>query len=180
MSASSRDELLVVIRPQYLESGLAEKKALLDSFVDATGYSRKYAIALLSKGLTGNEQRRDRKKKYDQKVLAALIKLWKVANQICSKRFIPFLPHLIKSMERSGHLDLPNETKAKLLSLSPATADRLLKAQRRKAGYGKSTTRAGYLLKKHIAIRTFKILDEATVVVRVRFLNEAIRSYISN
>jgi hypothetical protein len=54
---------------------LLRKKALLDSFVDATGYSRKYPIALLSKGLTGNERRRERKKKYDQEVLAALIKI---------------------------------------------------------------------------------------------------------
>jgi hypothetical protein len=155
MSASSRDELLVSIRPQYLEASLAEKKALLNGFVDATSYCRKYAIDLLSKGLTGNERRRERKKKYDKEVLAALIKVWKAANRICSKRLIPFLPSLIRSMERSGHLELSDETKTKLLSLSPATADRLLKIERRKAGKGKSTTRAGSLLKKHIAIRTF-------------------------
>jgi IS30 family transposase len=155
MSANARDELLVAIRPQYLERSLGEKKALLDNFVAATGYCRKYAITLLSQGVKRVDTPKERTKKYDKKVCEALIFLWKSANQICSKRLIPFLPSLIKSMEKCGHLELPAEVKEKLLSLSPATADRLLKVERRKYGKGKSTTRAGTLLKKHIPIRTF-------------------------
>src|SRR5580658_7770664 len=155
MSANSRDELLVAIRPQYLESSLLEKKALLDNFVAATGYCRKYATTLLSKGATRVEKRKERAKKYDEEVLEALIVVWKATNQICSKRLIPFLPSMINSMEKCGHLELSCEVKEKLLALSPATADRLLKPERRKLGKGKSTTRAGTLLKKHIPIRTF-------------------------
>lgn len=155
MSATSRNELLAAIRPQYLESSLKEKKALLDGFVTATGFCRKYAISLLTKGLTPTKRPKEHKRKYDQDVLKALITLWEVSNRICSKRLIPFLPSLIRQMEICGHLELSDETKEKLLSLSPATADRLLKPQRHKTGRGKSTTRAGSLLKKHIPIRTF-------------------------
>src|ERR1700733_1616102 len=107
MSANSRDELLVAIRPQYLESNFGEKKALLDNFVSATGYCRKYAIVLLSKGVTP-KRTRQRVKKYDKDVLEALIVLWKAANQICAKRLIPFLPALIRAMEKCGHLELPD------------------------------------------------------------------------
>ncbi len=155
MSAKSRDELLAAIRPQYLESSLSGKKELLDGFVAATGYNRKYATTLLSKGIQRTGYPKDRSRTYDKEVLEALTLLWNTANRICSKRLIPFLPSLITSMERSGHLELSKEVKNKLLSLSSATADRLLKQERRKAIKGKSTTRPGSLLKKHIPVRTF-------------------------
>jgi hypothetical protein len=155
MSAKSRDELLAAIRPQYLESNLSNKNELLDGFVAATGYNRKYATTLLSKGIQRTSYPKDRCRTYDKDVVEALITLWNTANRICSKRLIPFLPSLITSMERSGHLELSKEVKIKLLSLSSATADRLLKHERRKTIKGKSTTRPGSLLKKHIPVRTF-------------------------
>ena len=155
MSAKSRDELLSAIRPQYLESDVGRKNELLDGFVAATGYNRKYATTLLSKGIQRTGYPKDRSKTYDKEVLEALITLWNTANRICSKRLIPFLPSLITSMERSGHLELSKEVKNKILSLSSATADRLLKHERRKTIKGKSTTRPGSLLKKHIPVRTF-------------------------
>ena len=54
-------------------------------------------------------------------VRQALTQLWHVANGICSKRLVPFLPELIKSMERHGHLALPEKVRSKLLTISPAT-----------------------------------------------------------
>lgn len=155
MSAKSRDELLTAIRPQYLESDVGGKKELLDGFVAATGYNRKYATTLLSKGIRRTSYPKDRSRTYDKDVVESLITLWNTANRICSKRLIPFLPSLITSMERSGHLELSKEVKNKLLSISSATADRLLKHERRKTIKGKSTTRPGSLLKKHIPVRTF-------------------------
>ena len=74
-----------------------------------------------------------RKRKYDEQVRQALTQLWHVANGICSKRLVPFLPELIKSMERHGHLALPEKVRSKLLTISPATMDRLLKQERAKA-----------------------------------------------
>lgn len=65
------------------------------------------------------------------------------------------MPVLVESLIRHGHLDISETVKAQLLSVSPATADRLLKPERRKYGKGISTTKPGYLIKKHIAIRTF-------------------------
>jgi hypothetical protein len=155
MSAKSRDELLAAINPYYKKSNLKGKKELLDSFVTATGYNRKYAVTLLSNGVRRAEHRKQRSRIYGKDVSETLIYLWQTGNQICSKRLIPFLPQLIESMERCGHLELSTEVKNKLLSISPATADRLLKAERRKYIKGKSTTRPGSLLKKHIAVRTF-------------------------
>jgi hypothetical protein len=59
-------------------------------------------------------------------------------------------------------LHLDGQTKADLLSISPATADRLL--QRERKGYqlhGLGTTKPGTLLKEQIPIRTFSDWDDA-------------------
>ena len=154
MSAKSRNELLAVVRPQYIRAKLGGKTFLLDGFVTATGYNRKYAVSLLSKPIRRGPHK-PRPRKYDREVLEVLIILWQTANQICSKRLIPFLPVLIKSMERCGHLEFSDPLKQKLLSISPATADRLLKKEKQKLGKGLSTTRPGPLLRKQISVRTF-------------------------
>lgn len=155
MSAKSRNELLLSIRPQYLEAAWREKKELLDGFIAATGYSRKHAITLLSSGIRETPRTRRRNRKYDDEVREALVTVWKAANRVCSKRLVPFLPSLVASLERFGHLTLPGAVKERLLSLSPSTADRLLKAERRKLGRARSTTRPGHLIKKQIPVRTF-------------------------
>lgn len=154
MSAKSRNELLAVVRPQYLRSKLGGKTFLLDGFVTATGYNRKYALTLLSKPVRRGP-RKLRPRKYDREVLEALVILWQTANQICSKRLIPFLPTLIRAMERCGHLEFSESLKEKLFSISPATADRLLKKEKQKLGKSLSTTRPGPLLRKQISVRTF-------------------------
>jgi hypothetical protein len=156
MSAQSRRELLLALRPQYLNAPLGEKTKLLDGLVKATGYDRKYAVTLLSKGIGKKRQgKRNRQRKFDDAVVNALLIVWRAANHICSKRLIPFVPSLVESLTRFGHLNISETVKKQLLSVSPATADRLLKQDKKKFGRGKSTTTAGYLIKTHIPIRTF-------------------------
>ena len=78
------------------------------------------------------------------------------ANNICAKRLIPFLPTLVNSLERHGHLHLSEESRTQLLSMSPATADRILQPLRKQEKHGISTTKPGTVLKKQIPIRTFQ------------------------
>ena len=52
------------------------------------------------------------------------------------------------------------ECRRQLLSMSAATANRLLRSQRKLAKRGLSTTRAGTLLKQLIPIRTFEEWNE--------------------
>jgi hypothetical protein len=60
---------------------------------------------------------------------------------------------LIPTLERHGHLSLSDAVRQQVLSLSPATADRLLKPLRQP--HGLTTTKPGRLLKQHIPVRTF-------------------------
>ena len=46
----ARRELLRCLAPRYQQASPAQKTLLLDWFVEWTGYTRKYAIALLNHG----------------------------------------------------------------------------------------------------------------------------------
>jgi hypothetical protein len=161
LSYQTRRELVEQIAPQYREASRAQKTQLLDTFVALTGYVRKYAMWLLNHPVESRTRGpHARRVHYGPEVQQALLFTWKAANQICAKRLIPFLPTLVETLERHGHLHLMEEHRNQLLSMSVATADRLLRSQRRMRPRGISTTRAGTLLKQQILIRTFQDWDE--------------------
>lgn len=155
MTMQSRRELLAALRPIYSKAPRQERQKLLDGFVAATGYNRKHATVLLNRATTEPPGQRSRRKKYDHEIKDTLIEIWKAGNRICSKRLIPFLPTIIGALEKHGYLSLTDAIKEKLLALSAASADRLLREERKKYAKRKSTTRPGYLLKKHIPVRTY-------------------------
>jgi len=161
MCLSARRELLQSVRQKYRKAGWEVKGKILDGFVAATDYDRKYAISLLHNDveLPVEPAKRLASKKYDEQVVQALIVVWHTANQICSKRIVPFLPALVEAMERHGHLHLPADVRTRLLSISAATVDRLLRPQREIQRASVSTTRPGSLLKHQIKVRTFADWD---------------------
>ena len=69
----------------------------------------------------------------DEAVHQALIILWEAADRICGKRLKAALPLMIVAMERHGHLALDPDLRQRLLAISAATIDRLLKATRGEA-----------------------------------------------
>ena len=162
MSLKSRQELLLNIRDKYQDASWEEKTKILESFITVTGYQRKHAIYLLNKKAKKvNCKKLHSSVQYDQMTCDALIFIWHAANKICSKRLVPFLPVLITALEKHGHLILTTNVRNKLLSISTATVDRLLKPirldQKKK---GTRTTRGASLLKKKIKVRTFSDCSE--------------------
>ena len=163
MSLTARRELLAGIRQRYREASWVNKGKILDGFVAATDYDRKYATRLLNSSETpAPAQLRPSAHQYNEQVRQALLSVWYAANQICSKRLVPFLPQLVTAMEQHGHLRLPAEVRERLLSISPATVDRMLRPERERVRQGVSTTRPGSLLKHQIQIRTFADWDDVT------------------
>ena len=49
MSYRSKRELLAQVAPRYQQASHVQKSVILDEFVAATGYARKYAIRLLTR-----------------------------------------------------------------------------------------------------------------------------------
>src|SRR6266581_4275686 len=160
LSFQTRRELLQQMVPRYRGASAAQKRALLDEIAATTGYTRRYAMWLLNHPQEGQRSPRRRQRRYGPEVQHALFLAWHAANRICSKRLMPFLPSLIDALERHGHLQMTDTCRAELLSMSAATADRLLRAQRGRGPHGISTTRAGTLLKQQIPIRTFQQWNE--------------------
>jgi hypothetical protein len=101
-----------------------------------------------------------RQSHYGPEVQLVLFLVWHAANRICAKRLMPFLPTLLEALVRHEHLHPTEECRSQLLAMSAATADRLLRSQRKVGQHGLSTTRAGTLLKQQIPIRTFEQWNE--------------------
>jgi hypothetical protein len=162
MSQRSKRELIEVMRPRYLKAKKSEKKIMLDELVATTGYHRKYATRLLKHGFPRrSSQKHGLPKVYHGEVVVALEQIWEVCGRICSKRLQPFLPEMVKVLERCRELQLPAETKNLLLQMSSATIDRCLGPARfEHPAHGLSTTKPGSLLKKSIPVRTFTPWDE--------------------
>ncbi len=159
----------------YRQARKPEKTKRLDELVALTQYTRRHARRLMSQHgkqlwlnrrtkLVGDVQKRPRRERarvYDEPVVTVLIKLWKMMDYICGKRLQPALPELISVLERHNELSCERETRAKLLQISAATIDRLLRPERRKYELrSRSRTRPGTLLKHQIPIRTFSDWDE--------------------
>lgn len=156
MSQRSKKELSEAIRLRYLRGTKTEKERILDEFVAATGYHRKYAIRILKHGPKPKGlKKKGRQKVYQGEVVQALTQIWEICGRICSKRLKPFLPEITSVLERQNELSLSAETKGLLLSISCATIDRCLGPVRFEHPHGLSTTKPGTLLKKAIPVRTY-------------------------
>ncbi|MFH1924850.1 MAG: transposase family protein, partial [Planctomycetota bacterium] len=155
MTASTRDELIEVLRIRYLQAQRKEKTRILDEFVAVSGYHRKHAIRKINgEKMGGGPNPRVGRRVYDEAVREALIVLWETMDRICGKRLKAAMPFLLESMERHGHLKVDEELRRRLLKISAATIDRLLAPAREKSKKkrrrGVANTKAG----RCIPIRT--------------------------
>jgi hypothetical protein len=154
MGQKSKKEYLLAIWARYQQAGRRFKSKILDEFCSVCGYSRKYAIALLRRKPVHRVKKPGPRPKYDAQVLEPLKAIWLASEQMCSKRLKAALPLWLPFYEQQ-HGVLPAEVRTKLLKISPASMDRVLKKVRaRYPGKGLCSTRPGGLLKNQIPIRT--------------------------
>jgi hypothetical protein len=155
MTRAARIELAGVVRGRYANATTKEKSRILAEFVAATGYHLKSAIRVLNRPPeTKRPQTRKRPPLYDEAARCALIVLWEASDRICGKRLRALLPVLLPALERNGHLKLEAEIRAKILSMSASTIDRLLRTPRR-ATLEKKRRRADPEPRRRIKLRTF-------------------------
>ena len=157
MNHASKEEYLELIQPRYLRAKKAIKQKILDEFCEVCGYHRKYAIALLKKAVRVRKkakQQPGRKSRYrDEVFLKALQRIWYQVDLVCSPRLKAAIP-LWLPFYSQRFKPLSEEIKQKLLSISQASIDRVLKPLRDSVELKKrSRTKPGTLLRSQIPFK---------------------------
>ena len=140
---------------KYRRSNLKKRSLFLDDLCDLTGMNRKYLIRKLNKKKTKSIKNRGAKPIYEPDIYLPIIKpIWLAADQICGKRLKVVLQDWLRFYEDEfGQIDGP--IKLKVLQISSATLDRLLKPIKvNHKGRGISGTKPGSILKNQIPIKT--------------------------
>ena len=130
ISGEAQKELLQLLRERYKGSSKSDKTKILDEFVALSGCHRKHAIRLLTGTQPTEQSSHISRRVYDEAVLQVLIVAWEASDRICGKRLKSVLPAIVASMEQHGHLDIEQDVRDKVLAVSAASIDRLLKPVR--------------------------------------------------
>lgn len=175
LNMQERRVLVKAFARPYQRGSKKEKGEILEGFVEQTGYVRRYAARLLRQhgrvvragprvSLRGDVQcrvQRTRRKTYDEPVVQALKKIWKMLDYVCGKRLAAALPETIAALERHEQWHLRGEVREKLFRISAATIDRLLAPEKKRLRLkARSGTKPGTLLRHQIAVRTYADWDE--------------------
>ena len=158
MSPRSKREYLEAIYVRYKKASRKGRTLILDEFCATTGHHRKHAIRLLRgfKRFTRPKPgKRGRRPVYDHPdLLLPLKRIWLAANLPCSRRLKAIIAVWLPGYTQHFG-DLFPKIHDLLRKISPATIDRLLvpvRVQYNKRG--RTTTKPGTLLKRHIPIQT--------------------------
>ena len=118
LTMQQREAVVAKAAARYQRSRKKEKGLILSELVELTEYSRVYARRVLrqhgrlkpgKQSLIADVRVRSaryRSPYYDEKVKAALSKIWRVMDYICGKRLQLALPELIRLLERHNELQL--------------------------------------------------------------------------
>lgn len=156
MSLSAKREALARIHGRYERAGRPHKTRILDEFCATCGYHRKAALRLLNRPLrTTRPKRSGPKIIYEAALLLPVLKkVWLASDQLCSKLLKAALPEWLENQEQRS-APLPEALKEKLLQISPAQIDRLLRPARvQHPKKGLSSTRPGTLLRHAVPTRS--------------------------
>jgi hypothetical protein len=141
LNLKDRQKLTAVTAKKYRTAKKSEKTKILFTFIEQTGYNRKYASRILAnegksktvkKGLTVKITHQKIKKRlypvtYDEGVLDALVLLWEAFNYQCGKLLSPFLRSNIDSIVKVPQFNVSRKVVAKLRKISASAIGRLLK-----------------------------------------------------
>lgn len=152
INLKDRYKFLKTIKDNYQKATKKKKGEILDFCCQTTGLVRKHIITLLGRRI---DIPKIRKKNYqifskyqsDQKLRLILVKFWRLSDFSCGKLLKPQIKALLPFYEKE-YDKIEENTKLKLLTISPATIDRLLKEEKKNQDF-KSLKRGLYSKKKN-------------------------------
>lgn len=169
MSMSTKKEITKKFGREYARSSKKVKGRLRDEVTAAMGWSRANArrqlrAAAVRSGHASAVKRKPRARTYGYDTLKVLQLIWTLIGEPCGKYLAPIMADTLATLERFGELEpvasrLDDHVRAQLVTMSPATIDRLLKpAKDARYPTAKSATRAGTMLRSSITVR--QAMDE--------------------
>jgi hypothetical protein len=146
LDLKDRRKLTAVTARKYRTAEKKKKTKILDTFIEQTGFNRKYAIHILAnegkikpvgKNVRIKITHKSNRKRvypvtYGKAVQEALALIWEAFNYQCGKLLAPFLHTNIDSIVKEPRLNFGEDVTAKLKKISASTIDRLLKPSRRR------------------------------------------------
>jgi hypothetical protein len=180
LKLSEKKALTAEVGRRYRKAEKKAKGLILDEFCRNTGYARKYAIHVLShmgkskyirvegelvKMTACAPKKRKkgggRKAIYGPEVAEALKKAWAFFWYLCGKKLAPLMKEIMDFLVKWPEFRITEEIAEKLMKISPATIDRLLRAEKKKLGTkGISGTKPGKWLKNQIPVRVYYPWDD--------------------
>jgi len=158
---------------RYRGATKARRTQILDEFVELTRYNRNYAAWILRnygrKRVVklsgewvevvvggGRRQKVTRPRYYGEDVMRTLKVLWKTFDYMCGQRLSPMISEMLPILIGLGELHCSDEVQHKLLKVSPATIDRLLRDEKQKQRMRpQSRTKPTSILKAQIPMLTW-------------------------
>lgn len=157
MGKLSMDLYLSSLSSRYKTAGKREKGIILNELCESSGFHKKHAIRLLNSAMKRRQPKKNRGGRppiYPAKLyLEPLKRIWLMSDQLCGKRLKMALPLWLPHYGGAYEV-LEPEIYTGLLSISPATIDRLLSSSGVKCRRSMCGTKPGSILKKHILIKT--------------------------
>ena len=157
ISMGAPREVVSAVAQRYGSAKRAEKGRILDELCATTGWHRKHAVrALRQRKAATRDDTRERRRRYDATSKNALTALWEASDRVCGKRLKVMIPTLLPALERNGRLKLDELDRGRVLAVSAATIDRMLRDVKVAASGGKRR-RAGFYsaIRREVPIRTF-------------------------
>ncbi len=164
LTLDERQALIKMLSRKYYFGSKKQKGFIIDELVELSGFNRSYATRTLRsishKPKTKTKRKSGRYTYYDDKVRKVLEKIWEVMDYLCGTRLAPIIPEIISKLEAFGEIQIPDETRDKLIGISASTIDRLLRPAKKKIGRKvSSTTKQGKYLIDQIPVKTFAEWD---------------------
>jgi hypothetical protein len=104
---------------------------------------------------------RKRAKVYGTELLKPLKKIWYISGYLCGKLLKKYIQDNLDGLIGHQEIKANKQARKKLLRMSAATIDRMLKTERKKLKLkARAGTKPGTLLKSKIPIRTYQEWDE--------------------
>ncbi|MCV7347984.1 integrase catalytic domain-containing protein [Mycolicibacterium rhodesiae] len=164
LTLAERRAITETTAARYQRASKSAKGRILDELCANTGWHRSHARTALAGALRPKVAlpRKPRPVKYGPDVIAALTVCWTVLGMPAGKRLAPMLGELVPVLRHFAELVIDDETASLLVSISAATIDRRLGAERAKYQLkGRCTTKPGSLLKSQIPVRTWADWNDA-------------------